>query len=181
VALLVVVNNLAICSPEFKDCATGFGEKGSKATAVVGSQKDLKSAMQSYASVKCLFVDTHGGPGRIDLADGTKLDGLDIGMIEAPYLLAMNARILFAGCNVGESTAGDNFMDDIGRYLLRGKGGFVGAATVKTFTLGCATMEYLDDPFANPTAGRFKTRRYDTSGALIGSRVVDRWGRVRPE
>ena len=180
-ALLVVVNNLAICSPEFKDCATGFGEKGSKATAVVGSQKDLKSAMQSYAGVKCLFVDTHGGPGRIDLADGTKLDGLDIGMIEAPQLLATSARILFAGCNVSEGSAGNRFMDDIGKFLLRGKGGFVGAATIKTFTMGCFTLEYLDDPFANPSGGRFKTRRYDQSGALVGSRVVDRWGRVRPE
>jgi hypothetical protein len=84
-----------------------------------------------------------------------------------PQLLNKEARVLFYGCNVGEGAKGDLFMAEIGRYLLTGKGGYVGATTSKNIGI----LEAYMLPW-----GRLKVKRYGVSGSEIGASEVGPFG-----
>lgn len=182
-ALTEAVDNLYLYDPQFEPGANKFLSEvgGSSAARAVWSLDDVGAALNAFALVKFLVFDTHGRPGRVCLANGTKLEGVDFMILKKnPHLLKMGARILFYGCNIGAGAAGDKFMDEIGLYLLRGKGGIVGTSTVSNVALQLGP--FASETFMDPTSfgARLKVRRYDLSGALVGSRTTDRYGAVTP-
>jgi hypothetical protein len=175
------VDNLYLYDPQFERAANRFLREvgGSSATHVVTSWEDIKTVTNTYALVKLLVFDTHGLPGAVHLPNGSRVEGIDFMVLSPhPAFLKKDARILFLGCNIGEGSAGDKFMDEVGMYLLRGKGGIVGATTVANvvFQLGPFASESYMVPLS---FGRLKVKRYDQSGAQVGSRTVDRHGFVR--
>src|SRR5262249_51500217 len=99
-------------------------------TYIVASWNDLVTASQTYTGVKFLVFSMHGLPGKFFLPDGTSWNGMDLMHIANPRFLHKDARVLFMGCQIGAGATGDRFLDDVGKYLLRGVGGFVGATTV---------------------------------------------------
>lgn len=177
------VDNLYLYVPEFKPAAERFRREvgGSTDTYPLNSWDDLKAAVNGYVSVRFLVFDTHGSPGALALPDGIRVQGIDFTHLTAnPPFLRLDARVLFYGCNVGEGSAGDTFMAEVGKYLLRGKGGAVGAATVKTVVWQLGS--FSSESYLHPTSllgGRLKVKRYDLSGAEVGSRTVNRWGSTR--
>jgi hypothetical protein len=133
------------------------------------SLAELEHAFDSFEGVKYLIVNTHGGPGCIQLGDKTEVKGgsfLPMSFRNANFL-SPGARLLFEGCNVGEGADGDKFLDDVGGYLLNGKGGIIGAATSATFDNWSST--------GIPLWGELKVYRYDTSGKRSGGVVTSAW------
>src|SRR5256885_1380104 len=175
------VDNLYLYDPQFEPAASKFvGEVGgSTATQAVTRWDDVKAAMAGHVLVKFLVFDTHGRPGAVCLRDGTQIEGIDLMVVSAyPQFLRSEVRVLFLGCNIGEGSLGDQFIGDVGKYFLRGKGGIVGATTVPNIVLqlGPFASESYMQPFSS---GRLKVKRYDRTGAPIGSREVDRYGAAR--
>lgn len=182
-ALTEAVDNLYLYDPQFEAGANKFLSEvgGSSAARAVSCWDDLDAALNAFTLVKFLVFDTHGRPGRVCLANGTKLEGVDFMILKKnPHFLKMGARILFYGCNIGEGKQGDDFMDEIGLYVLRGKGGIVGTSTVSNISLQLGP--FASETFMDPTSfgARLKVRRYDLSGALVSSRTTDRYGAVTP-
>ena len=180
-ALAKAVDNLYLYDPEFERGARHVlnAVGGSSAMHPIKSWDDVKTALSGYTLVKFLVFDTHGSPGNIHLADGTRVQGVDFSLLPPnPRLLKEDARVLFLGCNVGQGSAGDRFLAEIGSYLLRGKGGTVGATTVtnRVFQLGPFASETYMSPLSG---GELKTKRYNPAGMETGSRTVDRYGAVR--
>ncbi len=175
------IDNLYLYDPEFEPAATEFkSEVGANgAVCPVKTWNDVKIAATTYSSVKLLIFNTHGAAGKVDLPDHTGGDAFDFKTLPAsPDFLSKEVRILFLGCNIGDGSTGDYFLDEIGRSLLKGKGGIVGATTVAniSFQLGPFTSQEYMPPLS---FGRLKVKRYDSSGAQIGSRTVDRHGILR--
>ncbi|SRR5579864_4062084 len=172
------VDSLYLYDPEFEPGATQFKKEAGSSGAVcpVKTWDDVKTAAGTYSSVKMLIFNTHGFPGKVDLPDHSGGDSFAFRTLGAsPGFLNANARVLFLGCNIGEGSTGDYFLDEIGKSLLAGKGGIVGATTVgnMVFQLGPFTTETFMIPLS---FGRLKVKRYDVSGAQTGSKTVDRWG-----
>ena len=170
------VDNLYLYDPEFEPGANRFRSEvgGSTAVQAVRCWADLKTVAQQYTGVRFLVMDTHGVPGAVHRADGSQHQGLDFMLLDAhPGFLQKDARLLFLGCNVGEGEPGDLFLDEVGEYLLRRRGGIVGATTVAnvSFQLGPFSSEAYMMPLS---FGRLKVRRYDAQGRQVGSRTVDR-------
>jgi hypothetical protein len=175
------VANLYLYDPEFEPSANNFKkEVGSGGTIYpVKTWSDVKVAVSTYSSVKLLIFNTHGVPGKVDLPDHSGGDPFDFKTLMPPLtFLNRDARILFMGCNIGEGKAGDDFLAEIGRSLLKGKGGIVGASTVVniSFQLGPFSSQEYFEPLS---FGRLKVKRYDATGAEIASRTVDRHGITR--
>jgi len=168
------VDNLNLYDPQFETEAIRTGEAmgGSTANHAITSLPDIKNATKAYTNVKFLMFNTHGVPGGIVLPNGLAYSMEFIDMNDVPNLLSKDARILFLGCNVGQDEVGDKFMDKAGGYLLKGKGGFIGATTVANFTLGWLVPEATMWGLTN--SARLKVRKYDVSGQLILSREVSR-------
>lgn len=172
------VDNLYLYDPQFEAGAKRFAGElgGSTATAPITSATDIGNRMKDHSNVRFLVFDTHGSPGKIWLPNNTNFEGVDF-MIYARYgnFLSRNAQVLFLGCNVGEGPAGDAFLGDVGKFLLRGKGGTVGATTVSniTFQIGSFSSEAYMMPLS---FGRMKVKRYSDKGNEVGSITVDRHG-----
>ena len=172
------VDNLYLYDPQFAAGAKRFVSEvgGSTATAPITSSADIGGCMNNYSNVKFLIFDTHGSPGKIWLPNNTNFEGIDF-IVYAKYgnFRAKDARVLFLGCNVGEGPAGDTFLGDVGKFLLRGKGGTVGATTVSnvTFQIGSFSSEAFMMPLS---FGRLKVKRYSDKGGEVGSVTVDRHG-----
>lgn len=180
--LSTAVDNLYLFDPQFEAGADRVLSEwgGSSAKQPIARWADLEKAMGMYCLVKFLILDTHGSPGKFYLpSEAMGFDAQDLGQVKKlPQFLRQDAQVLFLGCNVGEGTEGDQFMDDIGKFFLRGKGGFVGVSTVKVIVgqLGSLASEsYLE--LGSFTSGLLKVRRYSASGSRIGARTVDRYGR----
>jgi hypothetical protein len=179
--LLTAVDCLYLYDPQFEGSARRFLSDvgGSSGMQSIRSWDELLSVGRNYTNVKFLVFDTHGSPGVVFLSD-KRVEGIDLMFLaEKPRFLAKDAQVLFLGCNLGEGIAGDRFLDEVGKCLLRGKGGIVGAATVATVVfqfsrIGLSDTETYLDPLKR---GRLKVRRYDASGVPVGSIVVDRNGR----
>ena len=173
------VDNLLIYDPGFQKYADKFvGEMGgSSAVQSVSSTADLKTAINSYTNVRFLEICLHGSPGVIYFADKTAIIEKFFGaMMQNLLFLNKNARILFDNCNIGEGDAGDKFMDAIAEQMLKGKGGIVGATTVKNEIYFYQTR-FSTDAYMQPLSfGRLKVKKYDENGKLITERLVDRHG-----
>lgn len=172
------VDNLYLYDPQFEAGAIRFVNEvgGSTATLPVTSSAEIGDRMRDHSGVKYLVFDTHGSPGKIWLPNNTNFEGIDF-FIYSKYsqFLAKDARVLFLGCNVGEGPAGDTFLSDVGKFLLKGKGGIVGATTVPnvTFQLGRFSTEAFMSPLS---FGRLKVKRYSDAGVELGSITTDRHG-----
>lgn len=171
------VDNLCVYDPEFDYIAERFvSEMGGNSTShEVKSLSDLKTAFSSYNGVRFFEVCLHGTAGMIWFADKIVMSGSHINTLCANSMfLRKDARILFDNCCIGEGTKGDDFMDSIGAGLLKGKGGTVGATTVKNLSHPWLSWTGI---YMRPLSfGRLKVKRYDDSGKLIASRTVDRHG-----
>jgi hypothetical protein len=172
------IDQLYLYDPEFEPSAKNFKSEVGAAGVIypVSKWDDVKIAVSMYSSVKLLIFNTHGLPGKVDLPDHSGGDSYSFRTLSTgSNFLTNEARILLMGCEIGNGSTGDYFLDEIGRSLLKGKGGIVGATTVEnmTFQLGPFSTEEYMVPLS---FGRLKVRRYDTSGAQIGSRTVDRRG-----
>ena len=175
------VDNLYLYDPQFEAGAKRFVSEvgGSSATRPVTSAADVGACIRDFTMVKFLVFDTHGSPGKLWFANGRSFEGIDfITFAQNGQFLKKDARVLFLGCNVGEGKEGDTFLSDIGQFLLKGKGGTVGATTVPnvTFQLGPFSSEAYMAPLS---FGRLKVKRYSETGAEVGSSTVDRHGFAR--
>jgi hypothetical protein len=178
--------NLILYDPEFEKGADTFlGEVGGSSDKYpIKRWEDLETALHTYRMVRFLVFDTHGKPGAICLPDGANIEGIDFLLLKPNRnLLQSNARILFYGCSVGNGKSGDDFMDDVGRYILKGKGGIVGAATVEVDTFPIfAKLGMFKESYLKPetfTEGSLKVKKYDASGVRTGSIEVDRYGNAK--
>ena len=172
------IDNLYLYDPQFEAGAKKFIAEmgGSSAMRPIRSASDIANCLKEFVLVKFLVFDTHGSPGKIWLANGRAFEGIDfITMSQNTQFLAKDARVLFLGCNLAEGSPGDTFLSDIGKFLLRGKGGTVGATTVPnvTFQIG----SYSSEAFMMPLSfGRLKVKRYAATGDEVGSMTTDRHG-----
>lgn len=173
------VDNLCIFDPRFSGYAEAFANEvgGSTATQAVSSMDDLKAAIGGYGSVKFLEVALHGSPGMIHFANNGAMVGSYLGTLtQGTNFIQKDARILFASCEIGKGESGDDFMAELAKKLLLGKGGTIGASTVSnvvyfpraTFAMGA----YLE----SFSGGTLKVRRYDANGIQIAERIVNRYG-----
>ena len=168
------IDSLYLYDPEFETVARAYaGENSSSESWAVKSIQDLKDAGNAYTSVKFLMFMVHGLPGKLVLQSGGQIYGFQ-GLFENTAFVQPEARVLFASCCVGAGDEGDKFMDSAGKYVLGGKGGFVGASTVKN---GVFMLPFANGPFMVPLSfGRLKVKHYDGQGNVVGSRMVDRHG-----
>ena len=173
------VDNLYLYDPQFEAGAKKFVSElgGSSAMEPINAASDIGEAMKKYALVKFLVFDTHGAPGKIWLPKTKFFEGIDfITFGRNAQFLAKDARVLFLGCNVGEGAPGDVFLSDIGQFLLKGKGGTVGATTVSNITFQLGTL-FSSEAYMLPLSfGRLKVKRYSNEGKEMGSITVDRHG-----
>jgi hypothetical protein len=165
------VQRMMLYDPRFLREATAFvrEDPGNNVSLTCQSLAELTYAFDSFEAVRYLLVNLHGGPGELQLFDKTNVSAASFSLpaTRNPNFLGPGAQILFEGCNVGEGAAGDKFLDDIGGYLLTGKGGILGAATSATF-----------DNWTNtgmPLWGELKVYRYDASGKRSGGVVTSAW------
>ncbi|MEZ5344420.1 MAG: hypothetical protein R2681_02595 [Pyrinomonadaceae bacterium] len=176
------IDNLLLYDVEFRGCAEQFAAEtnGNSETYAVNSMKDLEKAIDSFSNVKFLEIMLHGKPGMIDFADGGSMLGSYFGkMVNGKPFVQNDLRILFNSCNIGEGERGDKFMDELGKSLLMGKGGTIGATTVKNIVL-LPESGFATGVFMKPLSfGRLKVVRYDTAGNRTVSRTVDRHGIIR--
>ncbi|MFV0389557.1 MAG: hypothetical protein ACK5NT_12475 [Pyrinomonadaceae bacterium] len=174
-------SNLLIFDPEF----TGFANKfissmGSDSEIVpVKSLAELTHAIDSFSNVRFLEVALHGSPGQIRFANGAGMTGVYFAKLafSKPFI-AKNARILFDSCNIGEGTAGDDFMDEFGKLMFFGKGGILGATTVANHVYFPNTI-FATNVYMNPREGldaKLKVRRYDNFGNSVAQTEVNRLG-----
>jgi hypothetical protein len=176
------IDNLYLYDPQFEPAAKKFVDEDTTKNAAepITSADDIKKAATGYSGIKLLIFDTHGAPGHISLSNGDKVEAISFSFLAPdPTFLGSNARILFLGCNIGEGTDGDKFIDGIAKQLLTGKGGTVGATTAGTivFNFPFHTTETYLMPLS---FGRLKVKRYDVMGKELASQTVDRRGIQRP-
>ncbi len=157
--------------PAFSAGATKFAAEDSRNVIYpVGKFAELLLAVDKFNGVEELFINTHGGPGKLKLADGTSVTAGSLALMakKNPDFVAKDARILFQGCSVGEGATGDMFMDDVAKAFLMGKGGIVGAATAGTtdYVLGPIVIE---DRL--PRWGDLKVYRYDAAATRVAAVV----------
>jgi hypothetical protein len=176
-----MIDSLYLYDPQFKCGADKFtSDESTSASAPITCLSDINDAMTQYCGVKQLIFDTHGAPGQIATSDGSNIEGIDFMFKAVPdAFFKREARVLFFGCNIGEGDKGDTFLDEIGKYLLRNKGGYVGATTVTNanFDFSKLGIPVCSEAFMMPLSfGRLKVRRYDAAGNVVGSKVVDRHG-----
>ena len=176
------VDNLCLYDPECQSYADKFvGEMGgSSAIQAVGSRAELVTAVNASTNVKFLEICLHGRPGMLIFADDAGMIGKNLGvMTQNTLFLQKNARVLFDSCEIGEGEVGDRFMDELGSLMFRGKGGIIGAATVKVIHL-LPKSRFCTAMYLKPgSSGLLKVRRYDESGNRVGERVVDSRGQTR--
>ena len=175
-SLTKAVDNLCVYDPEFKHIADGFLEEfgANGDVCEVKTMDELKTAVNSYRSVKFFEVVLHGTPGTVHMGEMTMAGWYLAVLAETnPNFLQKNAQILFNSCSIGKGETGDRFMDHLGARLLKGKGGIIGASTVDSVTSPMFRTGFFLKPL---TFGRIKVKRYDIEGRLAGSLQVDRHG-----
>lgn len=173
------VDNLLFYDPEFEGFASKFVSElgGSSAIQSITNMDELKNAINSFTNVKFLEICFHGSPGFFYLADKCQVVGAYLGeLAQGKPFIQKNARILFDSCSIGQGEAGDRFMDELGKKMLTGKGGVIGASTAENvrfklipFCNGLYFEEFSD--------GRLKVKRYDVNGKQVGALAVDRYGK----
>ena len=170
------VENLFLYDPQFEAAASAYlGDTGPGEICPVKTIQDFKDAANNYTSVKFLMVIIHGSPGKLRLPSGGLILGFQ-GLIENAAFVQREARILFSSCSVGAGNEGDQFMDSVGKNVLAGKGGYVGATTADNL-VQAVPLPFGLGPFMMPLSfGRLKVKRYDDSGNVVGYRTVDRHG-----
>jgi hypothetical protein len=167
------VENLILYDPEFESQASQWlTAVGPGAIYPLIKIADITEASNRFTLVKSLVFLIHGTPGTLYLAGGGVITGGFNLLVTSSRFLKREARILFLSCSIGAGDRGDKFMEDVGKSLLRGKGGFVGASTVTNYVgpFGLAVMGQLGSD------GRLKVKQYDASGKEVGARTVDRYG-----
>lgn len=178
------VDNLLIYDPAFVGYANKFvGQAGgSSAIAPVKSMDDLKTVIDSFTNIKFLEIALHGSPGMIHFANKGAMLGAFLGnLTQGRPFIQKDVRILFDSCNIGEGAAGDNFMDALAKLMLIGKGGIIGASTVKNIVWRSdqpsASDVYLNiENLSDIFGAKLKVRRYDVNGSLINQLSVNRFG-----
>lgn len=163
---------LMLYDPEFKAGAMKFATEDKLLNVIypVGKLAELVLAMDTFKDVEELLINIHGGPGRLQLADGTYVSAGNLAYMakKNPDLLAKNARILFQGCSVGAGASGDLFLDDVAKGFLIGKGGIIGAATVDTTDYVLGPIVIAD---RLPLWGDLKVYQYDDLGKRVATVV----------
>jgi hypothetical protein len=177
-----VAATLYLYDPDFEGNAEAFqAETGADCVirAVAGFD-DLVKALADYTNVGFLVLDTHGAPGKVALADGSRIEGLDFRLLRLlpKDLLRRGARVLFYGCNIGEGAVGDQFLEEFGLAAFRGKGGTAGASTVPNFTFTAGPLSAVESwmSLASPFAARLKVVHFNEAGMRDDSVRIDRWG-----
>jgi len=177
--LSTAVDNLCFYDPEFAAYADKFaGEMGgSSAVQAVGSHQELVAAIGSYTGVKFLEVCLHGTPGMIYFADQGTMIWQHFGTLtQNTAFLQKNARVLFDSCNIAGSEPAQKSMDELGRRMLAGKGGIIGATTVQNGVY-FPKSRFATDVYMEPLSfGRLIVRKYDENGEQVSRRIVDRHG-----
>ncbi len=174
------VDNLCIYDPEFESYAQRFADDlgGNSAICKVGTIAELQAAFENYVLVKFLDVVIHGKSGGVlELADHTVVMGSYFGTLamNKPFL-QKNARILFSSCGIGSGDGGDRFLDGLGRTMLIGKGGIIGASTVDNAVILPESRTFAQ-AFLRPfTDGRLIVRRYNDAGERVAEVSTDRRG-----
>ena len=170
------VEYLMIYDPTFwKDAEVFCDHFGGNAVGEpVSDLKGLFEVPKKYAMVRHFELDFHGSPGMLYMHDKSASTASYFGsLVQASNMLCRDARVLFYGCNVAGGDDGDNCLDSIGKKMVSGTGGTLGASTVMNLGYGEVIM--------NPLAfidGRLKVRRYNESGDRIGGENVDMFGKV---
>jgi hypothetical protein len=173
------VDYLCLYDPGFEGYAKRSQSEwgGSSDIFSVGGLNDLKTAIDSYSNIKFLEIILHGKPGWIDFADKGTMKGEVLGTFASgTAFLQREARVFFGSCSIGLGIEGENFMDELGKRLLTGKGGIIGASTVDNqvyypkFRFGRGLQFTSDD-------GRLKVYRYNTNGIRSGYMIVDSKGK----
>ncbi|MEE4135940.1 MAG: DUF4347 domain-containing protein [Desulforhopalus sp.] len=143
------------------------GRSGKHAKAPIRGIKDVVNALSPYSQLKWLHFNTHGMPGKIyfERSPNTITVGNLHALCESNKALGDNARILFHGCNIGESGAGSDFITVCGRYLLKEHGGFVGASTGMMFA-GFFSLFGLSDQTYRYW-GKLRIYQFDKLGDVI--------------
>ena len=112
------IDTLYLYDPEFTSNAEAFKDDAGGTCAIhpVSCTDTLKTSLASYSQVGFIVFDTHGVPGRLRMANDAYVDGIDFVMLGLlpNDLLRKGARALFYGCNLGEGTDGDTFLDEFG-------------------------------------------------------------------
>lgn len=177
--LRIAVDNLCLYDPEFSGYAEAFEADlgGSTTSFAIQNIDDLKTAIDKFTNVKFLDVSLHGSPGMIHFANQGAMVGTYFGKLTTgTNFLNKNARILFESCNIAGGTQGDQFMDDLAKTMLAGKGGFIGASTVKNIVFFPRKSFAMGAFLSAFSGGVLKVRRYDIHGNRIGSLNVNRYG-----
>lgn len=173
---------LYLYDPEFEGNAEAFREETGADCVIraVAGFDDLVQALAAYTNVGFLILDTHGAPGKVALADGSRIEGLDFRLLRLlpKDLLRRDARVLFYGCNIGEGTDGDDFLTEFGEAAFRGKGGTAGASTATNFSFVAGALSSVETwmSLTSPFAARLKVVRFNEAGVREDSMSVDRWG-----
>jgi len=173
------VDNLCLYDPDFDGYAKRTLNElgGSSDIFPVSSLDDLKTAVNTYSNVKFLEIVLHGKPGSILFANKGEMRGAYLGTLTngTPFL-QRDARILFDSCNIGLGIEGENFMDELGKRMLTGKGGIIGATTAANvvalpkYAFGKGVQMSSDD-------GRLKVYKYNLNGIRSGYMIVDSAGK----
>jgi len=168
------IENLLFYDPQFESYADGFREQNpfSGIAHAVTSPNELIEAVKGYAMVKSVELVLHGSPGTIWFKGGGVMTASYFGTIaSAANMLAMDARVLFLGCNIAEGAVGDKFLTDVGKNMFTGTGGTAGGTTVANLAFNGGKM--------NPLwffGAKLKVRRFDIAGKLIAGQDVGYFG-----
>ncbi|MBK7705772.1 MAG: hypothetical protein IPN69_24510 [Acidobacteria bacterium] len=176
------VDNLCIYDPEFESYAQRFADDlgGSSAICKVGTIAELQAVFENYVLVKFLDIVIHGkSAGVLELADHTVVMGSYLGKLamNKPFL-QRNARVLFSSCAIGAGESGGRFLDELGKTMLIGKGGIIGASTVDNAVVLPKSRSFAQ-AFLKPfTDGRLIVRKYNEAGEKVDGVSTDRRGNM---
>jgi len=168
------IENLLFYDPQFESYAEGFREQKpfNGIAHAVTSPNELIEAVKGYAMVKSVELVLHGSPGTIWFKGGGVMTASYFGTIaSAANMLAMDARVLFLGCNIAEGTVGDKFLTEVGKNMFTGTGGIAGGTTVANLAFSGGKM--------NPLwffGAKLKVRRFDITGKMTAGQDVGYFG-----
>lgn len=170
------IENLLFFDPDFSNYAEAFSKEYpvNGIAHSITTTTDLIEAVKGYTLVQNVEIVLHGSPGTLSFKSGGQMAGSYFGTIaQRANMLAVNARVLFLGCNIAEGTTGDTFLAEVGKNMFIGSGGVVGGTTVANavFRGGITRMNPLRFFDA-----KLKVRKFDATGKIVSGQDVGYFG-----
>ena len=142
--------------------------------------KDLNDKLKKYVNLKQVSFSTHGSPGSVYFKQGSLNTHSLSALFIDPSLFQGPGRLLFMGCEVARTKAGEDFLIAAGKRFFAGKGGVVGGTTIYNLGFSSGTRLPLLGGSSSagilPELGNLILFRLDGAGNVTAKNTVRPFG-----